>query len=304
VPDPHITAFEADELPALLSLCRETGCCRPDADLAWLQHRTLGDPTVAPDLMLAARVDGLVIGFGIACVRDALGVVKAFGVREGYRRRGIATRLLDELEARLAARGLTTAYAGGVGPNFISTGVSLRHTGAIALLMRRGYRTDRKARVDMLVDLDAAPLETGAQIARLAAQGLTMRRAQPGEVEAVAAFAAEQFEAAWQVEVLEGARSADPPALFVACEGASLVAFAAHSALGPAYFGPTGTLPAYRSRGIGGVLLRLCLQDIRAAGSPVTHIAWAGPVDYYARVAGARITDAFWCFEKELGSAN
>lgn len=300
MPRTELGLLRTDELVTLLALCRELACAARTADLAWIQSRTFGDPTVTPDLMLAAYQDRILVGFFIGCVRGDLGVIKAFGVREGYRRQGIATRLLDEMEARLAQRGVTSAYAGGVGPNFFRPGVSLRHTPAIALLMRRGYTTGREARVDMQADLAETALDTKPAIARLAAEGIQIRRAEPDEIETVARFTLEHFDAAWVSEVIDGASSSDPPALFIAYEGDRLVAFATHDAIGPAYFGPTGTLPAYRGRGIGGVLLRLCLQNIRAAGHAVAHIAWAGPVDYYARVAGARITDAYWCFEKAL----
>jgi ribosomal protein S18 acetylase RimI-like enzyme len=299
LPELILDALGRDELPALLALCRETGCCGGDADLAWLRHRTLGDPSVALDLMLAARCGDDLAGFAIGCVRGAQGVIKAFAVAGPYRRQGIATRLLDELEARLARRSLPTAYVGGVGPNFFATGVSLRQMPAIALLMRRGYTTDRVARVDMQANLARADWDTEAQQARLASQGIAVRRARSDEVEQVAAFAAEHFADAWRAEVLDAGHY-DPPALFVAHEGPRLIAFAAHEALGPAYFGPTGTLSAQRSRGIGGLLLKLCLGDMRVAGHPVARMAWAGPVDYYARVVGAEVTDAFWCFEKPL----
>ena len=300
MPPIDLAPLSADDLPALLALCRQLNCCAKTANLAWLESRTFGDPTVAPDLMLTARRDGDLVGLGIACVRDDLGVIKAFGVREGYRRQGIATLLLDELEARLAQRGLASVYVGGVGPNFFTTGVSLCHTPAIALLLRRGYTTNRETRVDMQVDLAEAALDPTAEIERLAAQGIQIRRAEAGEIDAVVRFTAEHFAAAWVPEVRDGASSADPPALFVAYDGDRLIAFSTHDAIGPAYFGPTGTLPSYRGRGIGGALLKLCLRNMRDEGYPVAHIAWAGPVDYYARVAGARITDAYWGLEKTL----
>ncbi|MBC7255046.1 MAG: GNAT family N-acetyltransferase [Chloroflexi bacterium] len=267
-------------------------------NLTFLRSRTLGDPTCEPDLLLLAHEDGQIVGSVLGCVRGEMGVVKLFGVAPAFRRRGIGSRLFDEIEARFRARGLKRVRIAGVGPNYFTPGVDVRATEAITFLMARGYETNRIAIVDMQVDLDVAPLEVDDAFERLAAQGIILRRAAPSEVEEIAAFARDAFNEAWQVEVLE-AGQAEPPTLFAAFEGSRCIAFAAYDAVGPRYFGPTGTLPEYRQRGIGTALLRLCLSAMRARGDRIAHISWAGPVAFYARAVGAYISRVYWVFQRE-----
>jgi mycothiol synthase len=86
----------------------------------------------------------------------------------------------------------------------------------------------------------------------------------------------------------------------VALDGDRVVSFAAYDVTGLGRFGPTGTHPDYRQRGIGGTLLKLCLHSLRERGDPMAEIIWVGPVAYYARTVSARISRVFWNFNKGL----
>ena len=125
-------------------------------------------------------------------------------------------------------------------------------------------------------------------IRRIAREGLA----------AVAEFAGIQSEA-WRQEVLLAGEN-EPISAYAAYEGAEPIAFAVCGVTGPHRFGPTLTHPGYRQRGIGGVLLKLCLADIRSRGWSQAEITWAGPVQYYARTVGAIIHKAYWAFTKDL----
>jgi mycothiol synthase len=61
-----------------------------------------------------------------------------------------------------------------------------------------------------------------------------------------------------------------------------------------------GTLESERQHGIGTVLLKRCLADLRAAGHRSAQIAWTGPVHFYARAVDARIDRTFWPYQKSL----
>jgi hypothetical protein len=64
-----------------------------------------------------------------------------------------------------------------------------------------------------------------------------------------------------------------------------------------------GTLDSERQHGVGTVLLRRCLADLRAAGHRSAQIGWTGPVHFYARAVGARIDRMFWPYKKALGGS-
>ena len=79
-----------------------------------------------------------------------------------------------------------------------------------------------------------------------------------------------------------------------------VLGFAAYGSSRPSWFGPMGTAPAAQGLGIGGVLLRRCLADQRAAGHERAEIGWVGPVPFYASNSGARIERVFFLYRKQL----
>jgi len=300
----HLTEMDAGHLGEVLSLVDALGFY-PVNDEGHLRVNTVEDPTSPADLRLLAQLDGHIIGFCFACLRrvgdddEETGVVKLFGVHPDYRRRGVATALFTEIERRLVERGITTCTVAGVGPHWFFAGVELTLTPAISFLMHRGYETDRRARVDMRVDLASADLESGSATDDLARQGIILRRAHPDDLPAVQAMVGSLFSPAWQVEVADSLRFSPLP-LFLALDRNRVVAFAAYDVSGPRRFGPTGTHPGYRRRGIGGALLKMCLRDMRDRGDAIAEIGWVGPIGYYARTVGAEIHRAYWCFHKTL----
>ncbi|MBN1400702.1 MAG: GNAT family N-acetyltransferase [Anaerolineae bacterium] len=293
-----IVELSQARLPAALEAIRRIGY-DPRLDLAWLRYRTLDDPTCPPELMLLAEQGGQIVGFCLGGLRDGKGMLKLFGVTPEFRRRGIATALFGELEARMGARGVSDLTVGALGPNFFEPGVEVRRTDMISFLLQRGYTTDRVARINMDVDLASADLDASAAQARLASAGIAVRRASAADVRETAQFALDCFSEGWQFEVSEAARFSPIP-LFVALDGERVAAFAAYDVTGPGRFGPTGTHPDYRGRGIGRTLLRLCLRSLRERGDAMAEIIWVGPVAFYARTVGARINRVFWSFTKAL----
>lgn len=294
-----INEITPSQMPALLNtikeLASELGLSSTKGLERFVYARSLGDISGFPALCLASWDGEEMAGFALGGLRQGKGVIKLFGVRGPYRRQGIGAALLAALEARLHQRGATTVIVGGVAPHYFAPGVPIDATPAIAFLYQRGYECDRVARVDMTVQLAAGDFAA----MQPAVPGLTLSRATIAEVEDTAAFARAYFSEGWRQEVADAA-AFEPIPLFIARDGAEIVGFAAYDVTGYGRFGPTGTRPDYRHRGIGRALCRLCLLDMRARGDDVAHIGWAGPIAFYARAVGARIGRAYWVFHKEL----
>jgi ribosomal protein S18 acetylase RimI-like enzyme len=117
-----------------------------DDSQTWAERRALyGELLAKPDtvLLLAYAGDSL-IGYGLAHVMaardtwvadtwrtgDRIGEIESLAVLPQYRGSGIGTRLLDALEAELAAAGV----------HDLILGVLPGNTDAIRLYQRRGYR--------------------------------------------------------------------------------------------------------------------------------------------------------------------
>ncbi|MFV1981354.1 MAG: GNAT family N-acetyltransferase, partial [Rhodothermia bacterium] len=94
-----------------------------------------------------------------------------------------------------------------------------------------------------------------------------------------------------------------PVSLHLAFRDEALVAFSGYDGnnVGTGWFGPMGTAESARGAGIGGVLLKRCLADIKAQGKHEAIIPWVGPVGFYAHHVGARISRVFLRLEKQTG---
>ena len=63
-----------------------------------------------PDLFLVAECEGTIVGSVIGGYDGRRGLIYHLAVREAFRKQGIGTRLMDEVEARLRAKGCRKSY--------------------------------------------------------------------------------------------------------------------------------------------------------------------------------------------------
>lgn len=231
--------------------------------------------------------------------------IRILAVEPAHRGQGVGTALLDAAERAVAAAGSRAVRLLDQPGNYLAPGIDLRNRDTITWLERRGYSRCGE-RVNLLVPVGARqdPRASAEPAGALAAGvGYELRRARPDDARALTAEIAASFSAGWAFEVGR-ALACEPPAVHVALAPGSgaLAAFAVHDGnnRGLGWFGPAGTLPAHRGRGLGAALLRACLTDIAAAGHEVCEVAWIGPREFYARVAGIAGERRFVVMRKEL----
>jgi predicted N-acetyltransferase YhbS len=152
----------------------------------------------------------------------------------------------------------------------------------------------------LTVDLTQNDFATAEPEARLTARGITVRRAESGDSQAVLAVVQTHWPI-WHAEVTH-ALSNDPISLHLALQQGRILGFAAYDTnnLGTGWFGPMGTVPAAEGQGLGRVLLWRCLRDQKAQGHATAVIPWVGPIDFYTRYAGARIARIFDRYAKRI----
>ena len=293
---------EAD-LPALLDLCQRA-LPLDQFSLRLLRRRVLLEPDHNPAYQLSlwdgGRLVGAMLGGTRETVTGPVGALRLFAIDPEYRRRGLASRLLMELEGRLRAAGLTRLRVGNIAPSYFWPGLDVRYTPAFCLLQRHGFQRTGEA-IDMDVDLLAHDWDTSPLEARLAEDGYTVRRLLPDDHEAFAAWLDRVWSPVWQWEALSTYEN-EPISTFVALKDGRICAFASYNAAAfENGFGPTGTEPELQGRGLGRVLFHRCMHDLRLQGYRTCEIIWTGPIAFYARVADAVISRVFWFLEKELG---
>jgi mycothiol synthase len=289
----------AGDAAGIRAVCTASLPLDPDAaDLPAI----LGD---SPPGLLVAETAGTVTGVASGAVRQPLsgplrGNVDLLAIAPQARGEGTGAQLLAAVEDRLRSAGATQVRLGQGPPVYLWPGVDPRYTAMTCLAERAGYQR-RGDQVNMAVDLDAASLDTGPDERRLAKAGIIVRRAAPAEARPLVEWLRRGpwGGLTWPAETAR-TLAHDPPRCHVAVRGETYLAFACHGANRRTWFGPMGTLPSEQRHGIGAVLLRRCLADIRRDGHASAQIAWTGPVRFYARAVAARIDRVFWVYEKAL----
>lgn len=137
---------------------------------------------------------------------------------------------------------------------------------------------------DLLVNLYSKTLD-GLKL-KADETGVTIRPALPPEMHVVLAWVREHFSENWASEVTI-AFSRQPNACLIAIENGKLLGFACYDTTARGFFGPTGVAPDARGKGIGLALFSACLQTMKTLGHAYAFIGDAGPVDFYAKTAGA-----------------
>jgi len=247
---------------------------------------------------LVAEEQGRIVGCMQHVVRASQrkAWIGLFAVASSHRRRGVARELFEHIRHLWPAETEEVEVLAIPG-NYFSPGVDPRYTPALAWLEAEGFERFKDC-VNMRASL-ARAFATVDDEARIRAAGVAVRRARPADGTLLDAFFAEHFGPDWRYEA-SLALEVDPPALHLAIEGDRVIAFAAHSTQNRewGFFGPMGTTPACRGRGVGRVLLCRCLNDLRAAGHASAVIPWVGPVSFYTRAVGAVVERVFWRFRR------
>ena len=128
--------------------------------------------------------------------------------------------------------------------------------------------------MDMLVALYRADFPVEEDIRRLAAEGISIRRAHPVNLGVLQEYVETAFSAGWKWEVTH-CFSHPSPTCYIAVKDKKIIGFAAYEATAPDFFGPIGVSAEYRRKGIGTVLSRLCFRSMKEMGYGYAIIGWA-----------------------------
>lgn len=316
-PAPALRDADPSDGPALRGIAARA--LRWDPDAADLVDLLL--PGAAPRFAVLAQVDGAPAGFALGSLGPEQadpaaarrGHVNLLAVDPDARRRGCGRALLKAVEGRLAGAGAAQVLIGGATPLFAWPGIDVRYTAACCLAEAAGYAQHSNA-VNMTAELTdavrtdsaAERLATAPEEKALAARGITVRRLRPDDREPISGWLA-GWGGTWREEALATLgpeRRAQGAGCHIAvlrdgAPDAEYVGFACHGVNRADWFGPMGTGGELRGLGIGSVLLRRCLDDLRAAGHPTAQIGWVGPVGFYARTVDAYVERVFRIYRKE-----
>lgn len=240
--------------------------------------------------------EGAVCGFVVGVVRTAdrisVGYVKLLAVHPERRRQGSGSALLAKLLDAFALEGVNRIRIAESAPNYLTPGLDVRYTPALHLFEKHGFETIGEA-----YNMEASLPGEGYPTDQI--PGLTIRRAQQADGPEVEQFVANEWKD-WVPEVLCSLRR-DPVAVHFALNSEEIVAFSAYEGnnAGLGTFGPMGTAPEYRGRGIGENLLKWCLTDLVHLGYERVTIPWVAPIGFYTKTVHATISRVFTRMEKQ-----
>ncbi len=272
-------------------------------DEALLKEKLYLDPEWNPDICFIAENEAGIVGFLQAVKRnikeEKLVYIKLLAVESNFRRTGIATALLHlvEEEARETHCKKIRIYDAPL--NYFMPGVDPRYTPAICFAEKNNFKRVGEA-INMEVDLAYSDWDVSQKIENLQDDNIYISRAEELDKEGLNRLLDTEWEL-WKFEV-NMAYMLDPIAVHVAKVKDEIVAFSVYDGnnAGTGWFGPMGTHEKIRGYGIGGVLLALCLKDIKKQGHRKAIIPWVDPIAFYANYADAKISRIFWRYEKEI----
>ncbi len=249
-------------------------------------------PRFDPELALVAVKDGAPTGFIYAEQReeDKADLI-LMATDENHRAQRMMGELYEKVELTLRARGVKEIAAAG-GPFF--SGLDLRYRTATLFLLRRLY-TPRQIHYDQLMGMKNLDTDTAAREEKLGAEGVTFKRLTTDDAPVLKKMLEENFSGWMSAADRLASREDAEHSAHGAFAGDEVVAFAARDGCN---FGPTGTVEAFRRRGIGSVVFFRCCADVAADGHD-EMIIQAANFMFYARAFACPVIPV-WRSAKDL----
>ncbi|MBD3409336.1 MAG: GNAT family N-acetyltransferase [Ignavibacteriales bacterium] len=297
-----VAPLAEQDLAPVAKLCRIAMPLDSMPDFLFKEN-TLDDPDFNPATALVAREEegGDPVGFlmGVIRMRDEgpFGYVKLACVRADRRRRGVARELLERVEKNFRERGVKRVRLFESHANYYMPGVDPFYTEAICFFERMGYKKFGDTS-NLVAELSGKDFSTETEERALENEGVVIKRAAAEDKDALLSWTTANFKG-WETEVANSFLN-DPISLHVAELDGEPAAFSAYEAnnRGTGWFGPMGTQETLRGKGVGGILLKRCLADMKAIGFVRAIIPWVGPIPFYSHYADAKMSRVLWRYEK------
>jgi len=298
----RIETFNEEKLPQILELCNHNMAFDSLSETL-LREKVVDDPDFDPQLTYSAFDGEELLGFLDGVIRkirgERLGYIKLMVVAKAFRRKGLGSRLYQMLEHKMREAKVDKIRVYDVPFNYFMPGIDPRYTPALAFFETLGFKRFGDTS-NLTVDLTNQDFSAEKEEKALRSKGIEISRATYNDMQEIMDFIDEHFDL-WRHEVMNAYNSL-PVSLHIARKEGKIKAFSGHNGnnFGTGWFGPMGTHPDLRGLGIGGLLLKRCLQDMKDWGLEKSIIPWVGPIRFYSYYANAVVERVFWRYEKNL----
>ena len=298
----RIQKFEREQLLELENLFKES-LPRDQFTQELLIENVIDDMKLNPELCIFASLDEKLVAFGMGVIRERedenVGYIKFLVVHPDYRRKGFAREIYNSIEKGISEKSVSTIRLIESWPNYYMPGIDPFYTEAVAFFERMGYIKIGDA-ANLICDLNSRDFNTEMEERRAKELNIEIRRANTDDHDDLMDWADKNF-SAWRFEI-GNALENDPVSLHMAKLDGEIIAFSAHSSNNPGlpWFGPVGTTEAARGKGIGGILLKRCLKDMKDNGYDEAIIPWVAHIPFYMHYINSKVDRVFWRYEKKL----
>jgi mycothiol synthase len=237
-------------------------------------------------------------------MRD-IATLKFFVVTKEWRLKGIGTYLYNELLRRVKNskyKCFRMKFDVMVSaPDYWYPGLDPRQTEAFFFLKKQGFKK-RHERINLCVDLEHIT-ENKPPSALKNYKISRIIDKDKKELVPLTFMPLMYQKSFWPKEVASSFLN-DPKSTFIAQDiiNDKIMGFASHSIGFPGAFGPTGVNKKIRGLGLGSLLLKWCLWDLKQMGLKQCIIRWVGEdtAYFYLKSVGAKICEIYWTMERRI----
>lgn len=268
-----------------------------------LYEKIYDDKDFNSSINLVAKENSKIIGFLGGVIRqrenEKVAYVKLFAVDFKNRRKGIGSALYNEFEKEIIRNEVKKIRPFESYPNYYMPGIDPFYTEAICFFERNKFKKVGDCS-NLSAELQFQNFSTEVEEKKLFTEGFEIKRVEESEYDEMIEWTEKNFKA-WIGEV-NSAFANSEISIYIAKLNSKIIAFSAYETnnKGTGWFGPMGTTEAARGKGIGGILLKRCLEDMKRIGFQKAIIPWVGPIPFYMHYCNSKVERVFWRYEKIL----
>jgi len=245
-------------------------------------------------------------------LEPANGWIPFFFVSSAYRRQGVGRTLMQQALQFLKDCGRTNVYFSSYAPNYILPGIDeANYTDGYQFLLSQGFK---KLYSPVAMNRTLVGYEIPEDIRSLKrereAEGFTFRTAQDEDLYELIQFAT-SFNPDWGRAIREGLLQKLPMSQIFVCRNPQkkLVGFCLYGGYEGIRerFGPFGVDPDIQGKGLGKILLNVCMEAMRAEGLHGIWFLWTAettPAGHLYKRTGFETTRKFHVMLHQLASSN
>jgi mycothiol synthase len=237
--------------------------------------------------------------------RRKVAILKFFVVNKHWRGKGLGSQIFNELISRIKKSNykcfrMKIEVMVSM-PEYWYPGLDPRQTEALFFLKKHGFKKG-KEKINLCINLETIMEEQPPS----EVNGYLISRATLEDEEELVSlrFMPKLYRLGpWSNEIALSFQH-QPVTTFIARDPKTrkILGWATHSVGFPGAFGPTGIERKNRGIGLGGILLKWCMWDLKQMGLKTCVVRWVreNTAYFYSKIIGARICEFYWEMKKRF----